>query len=78
MMATINISVPQNMKDWINNQVEMGEYTSASDYLSDLIRQHQHNQEQLDQKLIEGLNSGASITPDQNFWKAKKNRLSIR
>jgi antitoxin ParD1/3/4 len=37
-MVTLTISLPETMKDWLDEQVEDGEYATASDYLSDLIR----------------------------------------
>ena len=71
-MASINISIPQNMKEWVNLQVETGEYSSASDYFRDLVRNHQRTKEYVDQQLLEGLNSGDSITPTNDYWKNKK------
>ena len=62
-MATMNISLPNPMKDWVNTQTTDGRYSNASDYVRDLIRK---DQERIDkivrmQKLIdEGLASGIS------------------
>ena len=36
-MATMNISVPDPMKDWVQDQIEGGKYASSSDYVRDLI-----------------------------------------
>ena len=40
-MATMNVSVPDQMRDWVQLQVENGKYASASDYVRDLIRRDQ-------------------------------------
>ena len=62
-MATMNISLPNPMKDWVNTQTIDGRYANASDYVRDLIRK---DQERIDkivrmQRLInEGLASGIS------------------
>ena len=40
-MATMNISVPDLMRDWVQAQIEGGKYASVSDYVRDLIRQDQ-------------------------------------
>ena len=56
-MATLNISMPDQMREYIESRVKMGEYQSASDYLRDLIR---HDKEEIDILLTEGLNSGES------------------
>ena len=37
-MATMTVSLPDPMKDWIEAQISRGEYASASDYVRDLIR----------------------------------------
>jgi antitoxin ParD1/3/4 len=37
-MATMTISLPDPMKDWIEAQIKQGDYASSSDYVRDLIR----------------------------------------
>jgi len=62
-MATMNISLPEPMKDWIQGQIKSGKYASSSDYVRDLIRQdqaYQDKKEMLIQALIEGEESGVS------------------
>ena len=56
-MATLNISMPDEMRAFIEARVSTGEYQSASDYLRDLIR---HDREQTERLLVEGLESGTS------------------
>lgn len=41
-MATMNVSLPDPMKDWVESQTKTGRYSNASDYVRDLIR---HDQE---------------------------------
>lgn len=40
-MATMNVSMPEAMRAWVQNQIEGGKYASSSDYVRDLIRQDQ-------------------------------------
>ena len=40
-MATMNISLPDKMKEWVENQTETGRYSNASDFVRDLIRKEQ-------------------------------------
>ncbi|MEV4933951.1 MULTISPECIES: type II toxin-antitoxin system ParD family antitoxin [unclassified Sphingobium] len=40
-MATMNISLPDPMKQWVEAQAETGRYSNASDYVRDLIRRDQ-------------------------------------
>ena len=59
-MATMNISLPDMMRNWINTQVETGQYANASDYIRDLVRHDQRQQDQIRLALIEGERSGTS------------------
>ena len=40
-MATMNISLPDPMKQWVEAQAETGRYSNVSDYVRDLIRREQ-------------------------------------
>lgn len=40
-MATMNISLPDPMRDYVEDQVGMGLYANISDYVGDLIRRDQ-------------------------------------
>lgn len=60
-MASMNISVPDPMRDWVQGQLETGQYASASDYVRDLIRRDQEQsaaqQDALRRKIAVGLAS---------------------
>lgn len=58
LMATMNISLPDQMKSWIDQHVQSGSYANASDYVRDLIRRDNVKRETLCQALIEGEQSG--------------------
>ena len=70
-MATMNISLPGPMKDWVEAQAETGRYANASDYVRDLIRRDQERKDKIAsmQRLIDdGLESGiGSRSKDQLF-----------
>lgn len=57
-MSTMNISLPDDMKDWVDAQVRARGFMSASEFIRDLIRQQREDIEELREKLLEGLNSG--------------------
>lgn len=40
-MATMNISLPEPLKLWVEAQARAGRYANASDYVRDLIRRDQ-------------------------------------
>ncbi len=59
-MATLNISLPNEMRHWIDLQVTSGHFANASDYIRDLIRHNQSEKEIIRMALIEGEMSGES------------------
>ncbi len=62
-MATMNVSLPDPMKDWVEAQARTGRYSNTSDYVRDLIRRDQGRADKLQelQRLItEGIESGIS------------------
>lgn len=75
-MATMNISLPDEMKNWVEENVQTGRYSNASDYVRDLIRDDHRKLEDLRAALIEGENSGQSSGLDfEAFIAAKKKFL---
>ncbi len=40
-MATMNISLPDPMKHWIEAQAQAGSYSNVSDFVRDLVRREQ-------------------------------------
>lgn len=46
-MATMNVSLPDPMKDWVEGQAETGRYANASDYVRDLIRRDQERNDKI-------------------------------
>lgn len=59
-METMNISLPEPMKSFVDEQVSNGGYSSASEYIRGLLREEQKRQvkERLESFLLEGLDSG--------------------
>ncbi len=76
-MTTLNISLPDSMRVFIDEQIAQGGYSTASEYIRDLIRQAQKQtaQEKLDSLLLEGLESGKSIEVTDRWWQEKQERL---
>lgn len=37
-MASVTLSMPDAMKEWIDGRIVEGEYASTSDYIRDLVR----------------------------------------
>jgi antitoxin ParD1/3/4 len=74
-MATINISLPDAMREWIDAQIDAGEYANASDYIRDLIRHDQRERESIRLALIESENSGRSDRSVMDIARQSKRKL---
>lgn len=62
-MATMNVSLPDAMKSWVEEQAQTGRYSNASDYVRDLIRRDQQRADKIAamQRLVdEAKSSGIS------------------
>lgn len=58
-MQSMNISLPEPLKDFVDGQVAQGRYSSASEYVRELIRadERRRAEEQLEAQLLKGLAS---------------------
>ena len=80
-MATMNVSLPDPMKDWVEAQTRTGRYSNASDYVRDLIRRDQERAEKIanmQRLLTEGLESGLSTETMDDIATAARAELSRR
>jgi len=74
-MATMNVSLPDPMKTWVEAQAKDGRYSNASDYVRDLIRRDQDRQQaiaELQQRVDEGIASGPARILDVEGFLARK------
>ena len=78
-MTTMNISLPDEMKAFVEAQMASEGYASASEYLRALIRDDQKRRASLalDAKLLESLESPASEMTDGD-WDALRQRIYAR
>jgi antitoxin ParD1/3/4 len=68
-MATMNISLPDPMRDWVQAQIEGGRYSNNSDYVRDLIRRDQERADKLNalqNAITKGIESGEDGTLDMD------------
>lgn len=63
----MNISLPEALRDFVDNQVGARGYASSSEYIRELIRRDQDRQH-LRQLLLEGAASGQAVTADQDYF----------
>lgn len=74
-VATLNISIPDSMREWIDAQVEAGHYANVSDYIRDLVRHNQRERESIKLALIEGERSGVSERSVSDIAQQARRRL---
>lgn len=69
-MDTMNIALPENLKDYVQSRVAQGGYSSVSEYIRELIRadQKQSAEELLEQEILRGLNSGEPAPMTKDDW----------
>lgn len=73
-MQSMNISLPDPLKKFVDGQIAQGRYSSVSEYMRELIRADEKRkaEEHLEAKLLEGMNSPESeLTPAD--WSAIRN-----
>lgn len=69
-MKSMNISLPDSMRTYVENQVASGGYSTASEYFRQLVRADQKRQanERLEALLLEGLESGIATPMSDGDW----------
>ena len=73
-MATMNVSLPDPMKEWVETQTKGGHYSNVSDYVRDLIRKDQERRASvavLQEAITEGVESGSPKKFDASAFKLR-------
>ena len=79
-MVAMNIVLPENLKMFVQHQVETGGYSSASEYVRELIRKDQKERarETLEAEILKGLDSGAPTPMIADDWQAIRDEVHRR
>ncbi len=74
-MTSMNVSLPEPLRRFIEAEVARGGYSTASEYIRELVREEQRRkaQDELDAKLLDGLKSPARV-----WTKAEREALRER
>lgn len=69
-MATLNISLPDAMRTFIEDEVRRGSYSTPSEFIRELVRADQKRkaETQLERLLLEGLKSGKGAPMTKKEW----------
>lgn len=74
-MTTMNISLPDSLKDFVDRQVTTAGYGTSSEYVRELIR-HDQDRLRLRHLLLEGVQSKATWVADAEYFDSL--RLNVR
>lgn len=80
-LTSMNISLPEPLKNFVEAEVSEGGYTSASEFVRELLRRAQKRrsqEERLDELLLEGLRSGDPVEVTEDFFEKKKQQIRDR
>jgi len=79
-MATMNVSLTDRLKQFVEEEVREGGFASTSDYVRDLIRQRQRRkaEELLRAVIAEGLASGPSTPVTADTFEQMRRELRER
>ncbi len=78
-MQTMNISLPDPLRDFVEHQIADGRYSSVSEYIRELIRddEKRKSQERLEQMLLEALSGESSEMTRQDWSDIRSEALSV-
>lgn len=70
----MNVSLPDELKSFVDERVDRGGYGSTSEYVRDLIRRDQ-DRELLRGLLIDGATSAPGPVGDNAYFESLRNRI---
>jgi len=76
----MNISLPESMKEWVDEQIRRRGYGTASEFVRQLLREERERQirDQINTTLLESLDSGEPISGKVVFERLRKKNLARR
>ena len=81
-IVTMNVSLPQPLKQYVDSKVSGGIYSSASEFIREAIREKLSREQEvkdaraeLESKLLQGLDSGKPIPYRKGFFNGEKKSL---
>jgi antitoxin ParD1/3/4 len=78
-MQSMNISLPEQLKEFVDAQISSGRYSSASEYVRELIREDEKRKadERLETLLLEGLSGDESKLTRKDFAEIREEALAL-
>ncbi len=77
-MSTMNISLPETLKSFVDSQVSEGDYVSSSEYVRELLRREQ-DRLHLRRLLLDGMESPLIDAPmDARYFDKLRKRIAAK
>jgi antitoxin ParD1/3/4 len=76
-MSTMNISLPDELKDFVDHRIQAEGYGSSSEYMRELIRRDR-DRVQFRQYLLDGIDAKPVGRMDATYFAGLRRRLKIR
>lgn len=73
-MSTMNISLPEALKSFVDEQVSTRGYSTASEYVRELIRKDRDRQ-RLRRLLLEGAASAPAVSADAEYFERLRGQV---
>ena len=73
-MATMNVSLPDSLKEFVESQVGERGYGTSSEFVRDLIRREQARN-QLRELVVDGMTSGTGSELDGDYFDSLRARI---
>ena len=73
-MGTMNISLPDSLKAFVEDEVARGGYSTSSEYVRELIRREQ-DRARLRALVLEGAASPEDVTVDETYFQSLRARI---
>ncbi|MBZ0252031.1 MAG: hypothetical protein K8I02_01710 [Candidatus Methylomirabilis sp.] len=79
-MANVTVSMPEELKDWIDAQARRGGYADPAEYIRALIRDDRKAKAEdlVEQMILQGFDSGPGKEMKKKEWAALRARVSRR
>lgn len=77
-METMNISLPEPLKKFVDGQISTGRYSSVSEYMRELIRADEKRkaEDQLESMLLAGLQGEATELTSEDWRSIRQEALA--
>lgn len=78
-MQSMNISLPDPMKEFVDGQISTGRYSSVSEYMRELIREDEKRKakDQLEALLLDGLRSDMTPLTSDDFKTIRQKAIAV-